>query len=117
MSGRKKFIKNLMPCLTYTIGLPNGKRARGIQIVFVSLSPNFNIDNVLYIPKHHCNLISISQLSKENKCVVIFNDNVLMLQDRTSELPIRVGEERDGIYNILPMPTISSFACFAPNSS
>lgn len=79
MPGRKVFLNHLSPISPYTIGLPNGLEATGVEMGYVSLSPDFTINNVLLIPQLRCNLISISQLFIENKCVITINDNVLLL--------------------------------------
>lgn len=79
MSVRKNFLENLQSFPPYNVKLPNGSQARGVQMCLTSLNPNLKIHNVLHIPQLRCNLIALSELSKENNCVVIISDNVLIL--------------------------------------
>lgn len=85
MLGSENFLANLKSYPPYSIKLRNGSQARGVQMSSASLNPKISkIYNVLHLPKLWCNLIALSQLSKENRVIVIINDNVLMLKDRTS---------------------------------
>ena len=64
----------------------------------MTLGPKINLDKVLYISKFSCNLISVAQLTRELKCIVIFDDKLCVIQDRTSKSPIGVGRLREGVY-------------------
>ena len=50
------------------------------------------------MPCLSCNLISVSRICKDLNCTVIFDENSCILQDRTSRVPIGLGEQRDGVY-------------------
>lgn len=98
MTGCWELLAELHSIFPYAIGLPNGSEITGIQQGFAYLSPNFKIHHVLYIPKLKCNLISMSQLVKEHKCMVTIINEICVVQDRISRMLIGVGEQVDGIY-------------------
>ena len=64
----------------------------------VKLDGGFELKNVLYVPKLKCNLISVSQLTDEAQCVIIFANKLCLMQDLTSRMLIGVGERKDGLY-------------------
>lgn len=64
----------------------------------VELDGGFILDNVLFVPKLSCNLISISQLIDEKNCHVQFTDEFCAIQDRCSVNLIGVGERKGGLY-------------------
>jgi len=64
----------------------------------MSLGSKINLSKVLYIPNFHYNLISVAQLIRELRCIVIFTDELCVIQDRTSRSLIGVGELRGGVY-------------------
>ena len=56
------------------------------------------LTNVLYVPKLNFNLISISQMMEELKCVVQFTNKLCVVQDRISRTLIGAREQRDVLY-------------------
>ena len=46
------------------------------------LDGGLKLTNVLYMPKLNCNLISVSQMMDELKCVVQFTDKLCVVYDR-----------------------------------
>ena len=76
------------------VSLPNGESAMARCQGSMNLGPKINLDKVLYIPNFSCNLISISQLISELKCIVIFVDDLCVIQDRTSKSLIGAGRLR-----------------------
>lgn len=79
MTGRQELLAGLHSIFPYIIGLPNGSETTGTQEGFAHLNPNFKIHHVLYIPKLKCNLISVSQLVKEHKCMVTIIDEICVV--------------------------------------
>ena len=56
------------------MGLPNGERVIATKEGTVILDGGLRLENVLYVPKLNCNLISVSQMIDEKYCVVQFTD-------------------------------------------
>lgn len=61
---------------------------------FVRLSPNFVLQNVIYIP----NLLSVSQSLEQVYDDVSFTSDSYDIQEHTSRTLIGAGEQRDGLY-------------------
>jgi len=73
------------------MNLPNGaSMVRSLQGT-MSLSSQINLEKVLYVPNFSCNLISATQLTREQKCIVIFDEDLCVIQNRTMNSPIGVG--------------------------
>lgn len=58
------------------------------------------ITNVLCIPECKHNLLLVSKLTKDLKCVVTFFPDLCVMQDLFSEIVRGIGREVDGLYNI-----------------
>ncbi|XP_026429105.1 uncharacterized protein LOC113325087 [Papaver somniferum] len=97
MTGSKEFF-----CKTYQIGfssvkLPNGAYTAASCEGTVVFGKNMRLYRVLYVPDLRCNLISLTCLIKDLKCIVTLTDKLCVIQDRTTRTLIGVGEERDGV--------------------
>ncbi|CAH9076640.1 unnamed protein product, partial [Cuscuta epithymum] len=64
----------------------------------VILTDDLHLNNVLFVPKLHCNLISVSQLSDQLNCFIQFACSLCVIQDRLSRRLIGMSERRDGLY-------------------
>ena len=64
----------------------------------MNLDPKINLDKVLYVQNFSCNLFSVSQLIRELKCIMIFDDDMCVIPDRTMKSLIRVDRLRGGVY-------------------
>jgi len=80
------------------VSLPNRESVMERCQGNMNLGAKINLEKVLYIPKFSCNLISVSQLIKELKCIKIFDGDVRVIQDHTSKSPIGVSRLRGGVY-------------------
>ena len=56
------------------IGLPNGTYTVASEKGSVALRGGLKLENVLYVPKLNCNLVSISKLCKQINCTVTYFD-------------------------------------------
>jgi len=72
-----------------------------------SLSSKLNLNKVLYVPDFAWNLISVAKLSRELRCIVIFDTDLCVIQNRATKSLIGVGRLREGIYHVdkLASPT------------
>ena len=86
--------------------MPNGQRVAATLIGNVVLSKDLVLKNVLYVSHLHCNLISVTQLIDDSKCIVRFTDMLCAIQDQPSGNLIGAGERRDGLYFFRSIPTI-----------
>ena len=64
----------------------------------IKLSENIDLKSVLHVPKLVCNLLSVSKLTKESNCRVIFCDSYCEFQDRNSGKRIGSAKIIDGLY-------------------
>lgn len=63
-----------------TIQIVDGTLSKVIDTSFVIISKNITLDFVLYVPKLDCNLLSISKLTRDLRCVAIFFPNLCEFQ-------------------------------------
>lgn len=68
MTGHYEYLDNVRDINFIMVGLPNRNRAIASKIGTVDFRPNLKLEDVLFIPKLNCNLISIYQLSKDLNC-------------------------------------------------
>jgi len=78
------------------VNLPDGATVVATLEGSTTLSPNISLDRILYVPNFSCNLISVAQLIRELNCVVIFDGDLCVIQDRISKSLIGVGRLREG---------------------
>ncbi|KAJ4768963.1 Retroelement pol polyprotein-like [Rhynchospora pubera] len=98
MTGDIDCLQNVYPVNTTVVTLPNGEQTMAEQEGMVELVGGVVLKRVLYVPCLSCSLISLSKLIKDNGCFVTFTDELCVVQDLISKMPIGVGEMRDGIY-------------------
>jgi hypothetical protein len=65
----------------------------GIPIFFSK-----NIANVLYLPTFSSNLLSVSKITNDLNCNVIFSPKSVIFQDRVSGKKIGEGRLENGLY-------------------
>jgi len=70
------------------IKLPNGDQVFVAQIGDVHLSNDLTLVDTLVVPEFHYNLMSVSKLCRDSKCLAIFGDTYCLLQDYV------IGKER-----------------------
>ncbi|XP_021713765.1 uncharacterized protein LOC110681914 [Chenopodium quinoa] len=101
-----KFLSNVVEITSCPIGLPDGKKAHSTKQGQVRLAHGLTLQNVLYVPQLNCNLISITQLTDDTKCVVQFTNNLCVIQDPNRRTLIGAGERRDGLYYFCDVPKV-----------
>ena len=89
--------------MSLPVNLPNGSSLPISSIGQATLSPNIFLDKVFYIPGFTCNLLSISQITQQLNCVVMFFPTFCIFQDLTSRKLIGTGEMRNRIYYFKPL--------------
>ena len=92
MVGDISVMSNLKKITPVVVALPNGAYTIAQEQGSVTLDTGIKLNNVLFVPKLNCNLVSISKLCKELNCAVTFFDDCCVIQDRTLRTLIRAGE-------------------------
>lgn len=78
--------------------LPTGLQIQVTKIGSVHLTSTLCIHNVFYIPSFRYNLLSVSKLSKESNCGILFMLNKCLFRDLTKMTLLAIGEEKGGLY-------------------
>lgn len=65
---------------------------------FVKLNNDLILNNVLFVPSLSRNLLSVSQLTSDLKCITKFYDNTRIFQDSGSRKTIGSAELYAGLY-------------------
>lgn len=61
-----------------------------------------SLDKVLYVPKFHVNLLSVSKLTRALRCIVTFYPDFCVVQDMDMKRVIGLGKHFDGLYYLTP---------------
>ena len=109
MTGNLNHMHKLRDIKSCPVGLPNGQHTTTIKEGSAVLDEGLKLTNVLYVPKLNCNLISVSQMMNELKCVVQFTDKLCVVQDRISRTLIGAGEQRDGLYFFIGVRNVRAY--------
>ena len=64
----------------------------------INLSASIGLKSVLHVPKLKCNLLSVSKLSKDSNCRVIFCESSCVFQDQKSGMMIGRAKAIGGLY-------------------
>jgi len=64
----------------------------------IKLSPHLTLQSVLHVPKLACNLLSVSKISRDSNCRVIFYDSHCVFQEQESGKTIGRARMLDGLY-------------------
>ena len=70
----------------------------GQGVVHPIPSSSFKLNSIIYVPKFHITLLSISKLTKKFNSAVIFFPSHCVFQDLHTKRMIRGGLEQDGLY-------------------
>ncbi|KAG7582883.1 Retrotransposon Copia-like N-terminal [Arabidopsis suecica] len=116
VSFDKNLFESLSDGLNNAVTLPTGMNVRIAGIGTIKLNAHITLHNVLYIPEFRINLLSISQLTRDMKSRVYFDENSCVIQDHTKEQTIGKGNQIGGLYildttSVLSSPTVSSPSC------
>ena len=111
--GVLRDLKEIAPC---PVGLPNGTDTIATKEGTIILNEDFCLENVLYVPKLTCNLISMSQLTEQCHCFVQFTKTMCVIQGLTSKMLIGTSERRDRLYYFQNTPRINAMKtdCLTP---
>lgn len=98
MTGNLSLLSDVIDIPPSAVIFPDGNTSRAVKSGKLTLSRDYYLSDVLYIPDFTCTLIFMSRLLKQTGCVAIFTDTLCVFQDRFTRTRIGTGEERDGVY-------------------
>lgn len=68
------------------------------------------LKHVLFVPALQCHLLSVSQLTEDSHCTVLFTNALCAIQDLHSGSLIRAGEQKGGLYHFRGVPAVFAVA-------
>ncbi|CAH9105058.1 unnamed protein product, partial [Cuscuta europaea] len=80
------------------VTMPDGKITYATCVGEIHMSPKIHIKNVLLVPGWNCNLISVARLIDDIKCEIYFANDICVIQDQPSRMPIGVAKRKGGVY-------------------
>ena len=106
--------KNIFSSLTITSPLPMITLANGSQTMAKGIGsacplPSIPFTSVIYVLDYPFNMISISKLTRDLNCLILFSDNSVALRDWSMGRMIGIGREFQGLFH-LSSPS-SSIVC------
>ena len=114
ISGNETLFSTLIPTLdSSTVTLANGSETTVKGIGTVQLIPSITLQSVLYTPGCPYNLISVSKITEQLDCIVIFIANYGVVQDRRTGKTIGIGYKSHGLYYISPLKATITLASTA----
>ena len=98
MVGDISVMSDLEKISPVAVSLPNGMYTMAHERGSANLDTKLKLNNVLFVPKLNCNLVSVSKLCKQLNCTVTFFDDCCVIQDRTLRTMVGSGEQTNGVY-------------------
>ena len=75
----------------------------------VALNPHLILNNVLLVPKFHCNLLSVSKFTQDSKCIVTFLPHSCLFQDHNQMKTLATSIEQCALYYFsVSLPSVIS---------
>lgn len=105
MTGTLDFLVDICEMSPMLIKLPDGRFTVSTKIGKAILGSSFSLNNVLFVDGLHCHLISVSQLTKETRCIFQITNRLCIIQDRITAMLIAAGKEQNGLYFFKEMNT------------
>ncbi|CAH9146225.1 unnamed protein product [Cuscuta epithymum] len=99
-----------------SVQLPNGEVTRATHVGDVQISSRLKLEKVLLVPGLQCNLISLAQLIDQRKCDIFFTNDICVIQDLLTSIPIGVGDRRGGVYFFRSLDQPQAHAVVVPDS-
>ena len=80
------------------VNLPNGSSVGITSVGSIELNSNLPINNVLCVPSFRVNLLSVSKLTRQLHCTILFHPDFCVLQDLATKKVIGIGKHHNGLY-------------------
>lgn len=108
MTGDLSILTNFQTCINHSgVKIADGSLSPVAGTGSVHLTENFHLSSVLYVPKLNCNLLSISQLTRDLNCITKFHSNFCDFQAVDSGKVIGSADMHGGLY-LLKQKNLSS---------
>ncbi|RVX02926.1 hypothetical protein CK203_023296 [Vitis vinifera] len=88
------------PTFNSFVALPNGHTVPVGGTGSVRLCNDLTLQNVLFVPQFHCNLLSISALTQQHPYVVSFHSDHYVIEDPTQGRKIGIGRQANNLYTL-----------------
>jgi len=86
------------------IKLRNGNQVPITHVGDVQLSNDLTLNVTLVVPNFKYNLLSVSKLCRDSKCVDVFCYEICLLQNYATRKVKGLAEDRDGFYHLVNSP-------------
>ena len=86
-TGVYDVLENVRSIHPVVVGLPDGNKVLARKVRTVKLGPKLILNDVFFVTKLTCNLISIYQLNKESNSTVTFTDSFCVVTGSYLEEP------------------------------
>lgn len=96
--GMLSDIKAVNSTSSKRVHLPNGEVAHVSRIGNCKITYTWEVKNVLFIPDFQYNLLSVSKVTRDLKCLVAFYPDFYLFQDLSSGQVKGIGKENDDLY-------------------
>lgn len=101
--------QSLVLSVNYDVTLPNGHTVSIAGTGSVRLSDHLTLENVLFVPEFHFNLVSVSALTHQHHYSVIFTSDYYVILDHTQAQMIGMGRQSGNLYILDSSNLFSSF--------
>ena len=99
MTGNASFLHDVTPCYEdFMVRIADGSLFKAVGIGSAVISQKLILKSVLSVPKLTCNLLSVSELTRDLKCVANFSAACCSFQDLASGRMIGNAEDCEGLY-------------------
>jgi hypothetical protein len=92
-------------CTLPPVLLPNGEKAKIVAKGSLPLNSVYYLHNVLCVPTFKVDLISVSHLTRDLNCLIIFFPYWCLLQDLVTRRMIGLGKQHNGLYYLVALAT------------
>lgn len=89
--------------------MPNGNSAPSIHIGTFYLTKHLVLKNVLFVLAFHFNLISVSKICTNNKCILKFLSHTCEFQNLSTEKILDLDRAHHGLYYWTPAGFLEDF--------
>ncbi|CAH9118738.1 unnamed protein product [Cuscuta europaea] len=89
MTGNDGKLRRMTKIDPVVVTLPNG---------VIWMNARLTLNDVLLVHGLQCNLISLAQLIDKRKCDIFFTNDLCVIHDLLTRMPIGVGDRRGGVY-------------------
>ena len=99
MTNSSNLFDSYIPCSgDKKVRIADGNFSPIVGKGLIRLSERIDLKSVLHVPNLTCNLLSVSKLSRDSNCCVIFHESYCLFQDQSSGKTIGSARMINGLY-------------------